>query len=137
MIAQIISGARYSAGAQDPKAAKTWRQLGRSDAMVNVYAGSDIQGTHHCHILALHLTALYNYSCFINVVTLGRMLLFVMGWLLCWGSPMIVVPVDYLSFGPIEKNIMFFVTSACARRTGVASQASERMQDTLSHRLKT
>ncbi len=24
----------------------------------------------------------------------------------------------YLNFGPIKKHIMFFVTSACARRTG-------------------
>jgi hypothetical protein len=43
----------------------------------------------------------------------------------------------YLRFGRIENNIMFFVTSACARRTGVASQAFERMHNTLSHRSKT
>jgi hypothetical protein len=43
----------------------------------------------------------------------------------------------YLSCGPTEKNIMFSVTSACARRTGVASQAFERMHNTLSHRVKT
>jgi hypothetical protein len=42
----------------------------------------------------------------------------------------------YLRLGSIE-NIMFFVTSACARRTGAASQAFERMHNTLSHRSKT
>ena len=45
--------------------------------------------------------------------------------------------VGCLSFGPIEKNVMIFVTSACARRTGAASQAFERMHNTLSHRVKT
>ncbi len=61
--------------------------------------------------------------------------------------------VGYLSFGPIERYIMFFVTSACSRRTGAAarverrrasrsdtraaSQAFERMHNTLSHRVKT
>ncbi len=29
--------------------------------------------------------------------------------------------VGYLSFGPIYKNIMFFVTSVCVRRTGAAA----------------
>ncbi len=48
-----------------------------------------------------------------------------------------VVTVGYLSFGPIEKYIMFLVTSACARRTRAASQAFERMHDTLSRRVKT
>ena len=43
----------------------------------------------------------------------------------------------WLSFGPIEKYLMFFMTSACARRTGAASQAFERMHNTLSHRVKT
>ena len=28
----------------------------------------------------------------------------------------------YLRIGPIEKNIKFVVTSACARKTGAASQ---------------
>ncbi len=37
-----------------------------------------------------------------------------------------------LSFGPIKKYFTFFVTSACA-----ASQAFERMHNTLSHRVKT
>ncbi len=57
-----------------------------------------------------------------------------------------------LSFGPIEKYFMFSVTLACARRTGAAvrverrrasrsdtraaSQAFERMHNTLSHRVK-
>jgi hypothetical protein len=45
--------------------------------------------------------------------------------------------VGNLRFGPIEKSIMFFVTSACARRTGAASRAFERMHNTLSHRSKT
>ncbi len=45
--------------------------------------------------------------------------------------------VGYQSFGPIENNIMVFVTSACARRTGAASQAFERMHNTLRHRSKT
>jgi hypothetical protein len=49
----------------------------------------------------------------------------------------VAIPPGYLSFGPIENNIMFFVTSACARRTGAASQAFERMHNTLSHRVKT
>jgi hypothetical protein len=43
----------------------------------------------------------------------------------------------YLSFGPIAKYVMFFVTSARARRPGAASQAFERMHNTLSHRVKT
>ena len=43
----------------------------------------------------------------------------------------------YLSFGPIEKYMMLSVTSACARRTGAASQAFECMHNTLSHGSKT
>ncbi len=42
-----------------------------------------------------------------------------------------------LSFGLIEKYLMFSVTFACARRTGAASQSFERMHNTLSHRVKT
>ncbi len=41
------------------------------------------------------------------------------------------------TFGPIGKTIMLFVTSACARRTRAASQAFERMHNTLIHRSKT
>ena len=40
-------------------------------------------------------------------------------------------------YHPLKKYFMFSVTSACARRTGVASQAFERMHSTLSHRSKT
>ncbi len=36
-----------------------------------------------------------------------------------------VVTVGYLRFGPIEENIMFFVTSACARRTGAAARGAK------------
>ena len=43
----------------------------------------------------------------------------------------------YLSFGPIDKIFMFSVTFACARRTGAASHAFERMHNTLSHGSKT
>jgi hypothetical protein len=43
----------------------------------------------------------------------------------------------YLRFGPIENKYCVFVTLACARRTGAASQAFERMHNTLSHRSKT
>ena len=39
----------------------------------------------------------------------------------------------YPSFGPID----FFFTSACARRTGAASQVFECMHNTLTHRVKT
>jgi hypothetical protein len=42
-----------------------------------------------------------------------------------------------LSFGPIDKIFLFSVTLACARRPGAASQAFERMHNTLSHRVKT
>ncbi len=35
------------------------------------------------------------------------------------------LPAGYLSFGPIEENIMIFVTSACARWTGAAGRMSE------------
>ena len=42
-----------------------------------------------------------------------------------------VSTMGYLSCGPIE---VYFVTSACARRTGVASQAYECMHNTLNHR---
>ncbi len=45
--------------------------------------------------------------------------------------------VGYLSYGPIEKYVMFSVTSVCTRRTGAASQAFERMHNTRSHRSKT
>ncbi len=45
--------------------------------------------------------------------------------------------VGYLSFELIEKNTMVFVTSVRARRTGAASQAFERMHNTLSHKMKT
>ena len=34
--------------------------------------------------------------------------------------------VGYLSFGPIEKNIMLSVTSACARRTGATARVERR-----------
>ena len=34
-----------------------------------------------------------------------------------------------LSFGPIEKNIMFFATSACARRTGAAACVERRRHE--------
>ncbi len=37
--------------------------------------------------------------------------------------------VGYLSFGPIENNIMFFVTSACARRTGAAARVERRRRE--------
>ncbi len=45
--------------------------------------------------------------------------------------------VGYLNFGRIEKRIRFFVTSACSRRTGAASQSFERMHKLLSHRHNT
>ncbi len=32
----------------------------------------------------------------------------------------------YLSFGPMEKQIMFFVTSVCARRPGAAARMERR-----------
>ena len=51
---------------------------------------------------------------------------------LCWCK----VTAECLRFGHIEK-IFVFVTSACARRTGVASQAFECMHNTLSHSSKT
>ncbi len=41
----------------------------------------------------------------------------------------LVCTVGHLSFGPIEK-ILCFVTSACVKRTGAASQAFERMHNT-------
>jgi hypothetical protein len=50
--------------------------------------------------------------------------------------PPVLSPAAYLSSGPIENNIMVFVTSACARRTGVACQAFERRRSTLNHRVK-
>ena len=34
-----------------------------------------------------------------------------------------------LSFGPIEKYLMFFVTSACARRTGAAARVERRRRE--------
>ncbi len=37
--------------------------------------------------------------------------------------------VGYLSFGPIETNIMFFVTSACARRPGAAARVERRRRE--------
>ncbi len=37
---------------------------------------------------------------------------------------MFKLPPGCLSFGPIEKDLMFFVTSACARRTGAAACAT-------------
>ena len=40
-----------------------------------------------------------------------------------------------ISFGPIEKYIMLFVTPVCARKPGAASQAFERMHNTMSHRV--
>ncbi len=43
----------------------------------------------------------------------------------------------FWTVGPSEKHIMFSVTSACIRRTGAASQAFERMRNTLSRRVKT
>jgi hypothetical protein len=46
------------------------------------------------------------------------------------------LPAGYLSSVPIEKYYVF-ATTACARRTGAASQAFERMHNTLSHRVKT
>ncbi len=46
------------------------------------------------------------------------------------------VPQGYLSFRPIEKYNVF-VISACERKTGLASQAFERMHNTLSHRSDT
>ena len=46
------------------------------------------------------------------------------------------VPWGDLSFGPIEEYYVF-VTSACTTKTGAASQAFERMHNTLSHRSKT
>jgi hypothetical protein len=48
-----------------------------------------------------------------------------------------IITVGSLSFGLIEENIMFSVTSECARRPGAASQAFERMHSTLSHGSKT
>jgi hypothetical protein len=53
------------------------------------------------------------------------------------GIYIVRIPVGYLSLGPIENKMMVFVTSACARRTGAASQAFERMHNTLSHMPKT
>jgi hypothetical protein len=50
---------------------------------------------------------------------------------------LIILTAVCLSFGPIEEYIVIVVTSACARRTGAASQAYERMHNTLSHRVKT
>ncbi len=44
--------------------------------------------------------------------------------------------IRYLSFGPIKKINYVFVTSACARRTGAASQAFERMHNTLRVRVR-
>ena len=48
-----------------------------------------------------------------------------------------ICTVGHLSVEPIEKNVVFFVTSVCARRPGVASQAFECMRSTLSHTSKT
>ena len=45
------------------------------------------------------------------------------GWLLLRRTA------GYLSFGPIEQNIMFFVTSACARRTGAAARVERRRRE--------
>ncbi len=39
------------------------------------------------------------------------------------------VTVRYLSFGHIETNIMFSVTSACARRTGTAARVERRRRE--------
>ncbi len=52
--------------------------------------------------------------------------------------PLIVPSVGYLSFGPIEKDIMFF-GDLCVRKKAwcAASQAFEHMHNTLSHRVKT
>ncbi len=38
------------------------------------------------------------------------------------------IPLGYLSFGPIEK-IVFFVTSACAKRTGAATRVEQRRRE--------
>ena len=35
----------------------------------------------------------------------------------------------YLRFGPIGKNRMFFVTSACARRPGAAARVERRRRE--------
>ncbi len=37
--------------------------------------------------------------------------------------------VGYRSVGPIENNIMFLVTSACARRTGTAARVERRRRE--------
>ena len=37
--------------------------------------------------------------------------------------------VGYLSFGSIENNILFLVTSACARRTGAAARVERRQRE--------
>ena len=39
------------------------------------------------------------------------------------------VPLGYLSFGPIEQNIMFSVTSVCTRRTGAAARVERRRRE--------
>ena len=41
----------------------------------------------------------------------------------------LIVTVGYLSFGPIENNIMCFVTSACARRPGAAASVKQRRRE--------
>ncbi len=56
---------------------------------------------------------------------------------LCVSSSRRVATVGFLRFWPIEINIIFLVISACVRRPGAASQAFERMHNTLSHRVNT
>ena len=39
------------------------------------------------------------------------------------------VTAGYLRFGPIETNVLFSVTSACARRTGAAARVERRRRE--------
>ena len=41
----------------------------------------------------------------------------------------VLLPAGTQSFGPIEKIVMFFVTSACARRTGTAARVERRRRE--------
>ena len=56
--------------------------------------------------------------------------------LVYYGDPVFVPPeprevgtAGCLSFGPIEKYVMFFVTSACAKRTGTAVRVERRRRE--------
>jgi hypothetical protein len=45
------------------------------------------------------------------------------------GTDTLLVTVEFLNFGPIEKILCFFVTSACARRTDAATRVERRRRE--------